>query len=461
VAVSEGEAGEIQNEKAPSPLELMQSRAFLGLLGLSAVAGVIASLAAFGFLDLIREIETGAYESLPDALGFATTPDWWPLPLMVLAGLLVALAVKRFPGAGGHIPVGGLNAQPTEPIDLPGVLLAALAGIGLGVVLGPEAPLIALGGGIGFLVIRTLASDAPPEAGTLVAMAGVFSAISFLFGSPVIAAVLLIEAAGLERDRLSLVLIPGLMAAGIGSLISTGMGSWTGLDTSKIALEPIQLDPFPRPDFVDFLWTVPFAAAIALGVWVIFGIGHRVQRPSLERPLVVLPVIGAVIAGLAMLFDAVTDKGFTEVLFSGETALEPLIANADAWTIGALAALIALKGIAYGLALGSFRGGPVFPALFLGAAAGLIAAELPGFELVPAVAVGMGAAVVAVLRLPLSAVVLAVLLTSTAGLGPSALIIVGVVVAYLVIIALPDPADPAAVASPAPRAAPAAPAAGR
>ena len=44
----------------------------------------------------------------------------------------------------------------------------------------------------------------------------------------------------------------------------------------------------------------------------------------------------------------------------------------------------------------------------------------------------MGAAIVAVLRLPLSAVVLATLLTSHAGPKVEPLIIVGVVVAYVV-----------------------------
>jgi H+/Cl- antiporter ClcA len=82
--------------------------------------------------------------------------------------------------------------------------------------------------------------------------------------------------------------------------------------------------------------------------------------------------------------------------------------------------------------------------MFLGAAAGLMAAQLPGFELTPAVAVGVGASVAAVLRLPLAAVILAVLLTSQAGLGVGPLIIVGVVVAYLVSLALPDPHEPQA-----------------
>ena len=108
--------------------------------------------------------------------------------------------------------------------------------------------------------------------------------------------------------------------------------------------------------------------------------------------------------------------------------------------------LIAFKGLAYGISLGTFRGGPTFPAMFLGAAAGLMAAQLPGFELTPAVAVGLGAAVVAVLRLPLSAVVLATLFTVHTGLGSGPLIIVGVVVAYLTVQALDarlTPSEPA------------------
>ena len=61
-----------------------------------------------------------------------------------------------------------------------------------------------------------------------------------------------------------------------------------------------------------------------------------------------------------------------------------------------------------------------------------------------AVAVGMGAAVAAVLRLPLTAVLLAVILTASAGLGTSALIIVGVVISFLIVNALspPEEADP-------------------
>jgi hypothetical protein len=67
----------------------------------------------------------------------------------------------------------------------------------------------------------------------------------------------------------------------------------------------------------------------------------------------------------------------------GEFSLGPLVENPAAWSLSALALLIAFKGVAYGLSLGAFRGGPVFPAIFLGAAGGMMAAQLPGFDLTP------------------------------------------------------------------------------
>jgi H+/Cl- antiporter ClcA len=427
----------------------MRSRQFIGLLVLAAIVGVVASFAAWVFLEAVHEAQEAVWSDLPDALGFDHTPLWWALPVLAFAGILVAFAIARLPGRGGHIPAEGLNAAPTQPIDLPGVILAAVAGIGLGAVVGPEAPLIALGGGLGFFAIRRLRADAPMELQTLVAACGTFAAVSFLFGSPLIAAVLLIEAAGIAGRRLPLVLIPGLLAAGIGTLVEVGMGSWTGVNTSAISLELLQLPDFSRPDVADFLWTIPFAAAIALGTVIIFRLGRITERIASPRPFVALPVIGLAVAGLAIAFAETTDKGVDQVLFSGQDALGPLTANSASWSLGALALLIVFKGIAYGLSVGSFRGGPTFPAMFLGAAAGVMASHLAGFDLTPAVAVGIGAGTVAVLRLPLSAVVLATVLTGSSGLGAGPLIIVGVVVAYLVANLIDPRAEPEPEPTPA------------
>ena len=225
--------------------------------------------------------------------------------MLAIAGLLAAVAIVKLPGIGGHIPANGLNPEPTEPIELPGVLCAALASIGFGVVLGPEAPLIAMGGAIGFLIIRLVRRDAPPEVQQVIAACGTFAAVSFLFGSPVIAAVLMIEASGIAGSRLPLILVPGLLAAGIGSLVSTGLGSWTGVDTSNIAIGTVTLPDFARPALADFVWTIPLAAAIAIGIFVIFTIGRR------DRPVRVGPArswscrrSGIAIGALAILFAA-------------------------------------------------------------------------------------------------------------------------------------------------------------
>jgi H+/Cl- antiporter ClcA len=425
---------------AADPKSTLRSRAFVVVLALAAVVGVIASLAAWCFLQLIFYIQQWVFTDIPKDLGFDHgAPLWWYLPVLAIAGLVAAFAIARLPGGGGHIPANGLSASSIQPIDMPGVALAAIASIGLGLVVGPEAPLIALGGGLGFLTIRSLRRDAPPELGTLLATSGTFAAVSFLFGSPLVAAVILIEAAGLGGSRMPLVLIPGLLAAGIGSLVSIGMGSLTGLSTADISLSPVQLPAFARPDLVDFLWTIPFAAAIALVTYGIFRLGRETQRIAAPRPFIVLPAVGLLVAGLGIAFSQTTDHGVDQVLFSGQTALGPLVENPGAWSLSALALVLVFKGLAYGISVGSFRGGPTFPAMFLGAAAGLMAAKLPGYELTPAVAVGLGAGVVSVLRLPLSAVVLATLFTVHTGLGSGPLIIVGVVVAYLTVQALPMP----------------------
>jgi H+/Cl- antiporter ClcA len=416
----------------------MRGKGFVLVLVLAAIIGVIASLAAWGFLELIFYIQRWVFTDIPKDLGYSHgAPLWWYVPVLAIAGIAAALAIVRLPGNGGHVPAHGLNPSPTQPIELPGMLLAGIASIGLGLVVGPEAPLIALGGGLGFLIIRSLRPDAPPQLGALLASSGTFAAVSFLFGSPIIAAVILIEAAGLGGKRMPLVLIPGLLAAGIGSLVSIGLGSLTGLSTANISLSVLHLPAFARPDLVDFLWTVPLAVAIALATFAIFRLARAVERVATPRVLALLPVAGMVVAGLAIAFSQTTDHGVDQVLFSGQNALGPLVANPGAWSVSALLLVIAFKGLAYGISLGTFRGGPTFPAMFLGAAAGLLAAQLPGFETTPAVAVGLGAAVVAVLRLPLSAVVLATLLTANSGVGSEPLIIVGVVAAYLTVQALP------------------------
>ena len=414
------------------PAATIRSRRFLVLLVLAALIGAVASLAAWCFLELIHQIQVGVYTDLPKDFGYHSAPEWWSLPVTAIAGVVAAFAIVRLPGRGGHLPADGLGGGLTQPVELPGVILAALATVGLGIVLGPEAPLIALGSGLGLLAIRLSRRETPPQVGVVVASAGMFASMALIFDSPIIAAIILIEAAGLGGPTLPLVLIPGLLAAGIGSLISIGMGSWTGLSTSAFALGPLALPSFARPDIADFGWTILLGAAVAIVSFAVFRLARIVVRVVTTRPFVLLPVAGLAVSGLAIAFAETTGKSVNEVLYSGQDALPGLVSGAATWSLSALALLIVFKGVAWGISLGGFRGGPTFPALFLGAAGGLMAAQLPGYSITPAVAVGIGAAVASVLRLPLSGVVLAALLTEKSGVGALPLVIVGVVVAYVV-----------------------------
>jgi H+/Cl- antiporter ClcA len=437
-----GTPPEITAEQADA---LIRSKGYVALLALVAIIGVIVSLAAWCFLQGIHQIQQELYTHLPHALGYDNgPPKWWPLPILAIGALIVALAISRLPGNGGHIPAEGLAAGgPSGPQVLPGVILAGLATIGSGLVLGPEGPLIALGAGTATLLVSLGRRETPPQALLVVAAAGSFAAMSFIFANPLIAAVILIEATGLGGPKLRVVVVPGLLAAGIGSLVSIGMGAFTGLSTSAYALGPLPLTPASQPHFGEFAWTIALAAVVALVTSFIMRGGLLTYRLVSRRRLVlVLPAVALVIGGLAIAFSQATGKGFSEVLFSGQDQLPGLVGQASTWSISALIWLLVFKGVAYSLSLGSYRGGPTFPALFLGAAGGILASHLPGLPFQAGIAVGMGAAVVAVLRLPLSAVLLSSLLCSHASPNVEPLVIVGVVVSYIVTLLVRRPRAP-------------------
>ena len=415
----------------PDPLALLRSRAYVKLLILAALIGIPVSAVAYGFLELVAEIQELLYDDLPDALGYDTAPVWWPLPLLALAGLCVALAITRLPGTGGHSPADGFHTGgPLPPGELPGVFLAALATLASGAVLGPEAPLIAIGSGLGVIAVRLAARDAPPQASVVIATAGSFAAISALFGSPLLGAFLLLEAAGLGGPMLGVVLVPGLLSAGLGALIFLGLDDITGLGTFSLVVPDL---PDPGP-----LTLAMFGWAIAIGLVAPFiGRGIQILAVALRarvapRMLVTMPILGLLIGGLAIAFSEATDHPASDVLFSGQDQLPDVVSNAAGWSVGALLLLMLCKSLAYAISLSSFRGGPVFPAMFIGAVGGVAAAQLPGMELVPAVGMGIGAMSAVMLTLPLTSVLLATLLMGTDGLAAMPVVIVAVVVAYVV-----------------------------
>ena len=312
-------------------------------------------------------------------------------------------------------------------------MLAALATLGLGLVLGPEAPLIALGSGLAILAVRRVKKDAPDQVMAVLAASAAFAAIATIFGSPVIGAIILIEAAGLGGPMLPLILLPGLMSAGIGSVVFIGMGHWTGLSSSAYSLGPLSLPAFSTLTAAEFGWAVVLAFTAAVATLAIIDLARWSAGVVARWPWLLLPAAALAVGGLAIGFAQITHQPADTVLFSGQDAFSSLIKQGSALSLSTLAFLLLFKGLAWSISLGNFRGGPTFPALFIGAAGGLLAAHLPGLSETPAVAVLMGAAAVSILELPLSAIIITLLLTSKGGIATGPLIIVAVVVAYLTI----------------------------
>lgn len=395
------------------------------------------SALAYGFLALVAEIQELVFVDLPDAALDGSAPAWWPVPWLAVCGLLTGLTIRYLPGTGGHSPAFGFQTGggPPAPRELPGVILAALTTLSLGAVLGPEAPLIAIGGGLAALTVHLARKDAPPIALTVMASAGSFAAISTLLGSPVLAAFLIMEAAGIGGATLTLVALPGLLASGVGALVFVGLDSWTGLGTFSLALTSVPAAT--EPTIATMLWALPVGAGCAVLGWLIRWIGLSLRPLVHVNRVLVTSVLGVGIGSTAMAYQLVSDRSSTQVLFSGQDALPGLVADAAAYSTGTLLLLAACKTLAYGLALSAFRGGPVFPAMFIGAVLGIAVSGLPGMDLTPAIGMGIGAMCAAMLRLPLTATLLATLLLGTDGVSVTPQVVVAVVAAFLVTTVLP------------------------
>jgi H+/Cl- antiporter ClcA len=431
---------------------LMRTNRYIGLLVLAAILGVLVSVAAYGYLQLVSSMQRWMYQDLPSGVGLSPVPLWWPLIPLLLAGVVVGLTIRHLPGRGGEVPVDGFRAGAVpKSADLPGIAIAALASISLGAVVGPEGPLVALGGGTAVLVVRLARRGLPRQAAAVIASIGSFAAISTLLGSPLAGAFLLMEAAGLAGATATAVLLPGLLGAGVGALIFTGLGTITGHGTFSLAIP--DLPKAGRPTWSEIGWALVIGLAAAVLCRGLRAAATVLRGPARDRVLPVTVLVALAVAGLAIGYDAATSHPASDVLFSGQSELPSLIEHSAGYSVAALLLLMVCKGLSYAGCLAAFRGGPTFPAMFLGAAGGMAMSHLPGLALVPAAAMGVGAMSACMLRLPLTAALLTTLFFGNDGITVMPLVILAVVVAYITTVRLNPPPDRAT--EPAPTAAPA------
>lgn len=383
--------------------------AYLRLVGLGALIGVPAAIAAVLFLGLIHALERWLWDDLPAALGFAGPPWFLILGLPVAGAVLVIVARTFLPGDGGHPPLEGLSARETPPGAVPGVILAAIGTLAFGAVLGPEMPVIALGSAIGVGVNRFVRLG--PRERAVISSAGSFSAVSALFGGPLVAGMLLIEGGLSAGSALIPLLLPGLVAAGIGYLVFVGFGTWEGVDAP--GLQVPSLPPYENVNIGDLAFAILVGIAAALLLAAVREIGHRLEDRQARVGMPVMLLAGGLALGGLALAGQALGADSQDVLFSGQASLAVVT---GATTLSVVLVLLVMKGLAYAVSLGSgFRGGPIFPAIFIGVA--LASVPVVAFDSSPtwAIAVGSAAGMAAQTRLLISPLLLASLLVGPAG----------------------------------------------
>ncbi|MFC8459170.1 ion channel protein [Streptomyces sp. NPDC057242] len=359
---------------APSPsADEAPLRVLLPQILPALVVGAGSGLLFLGISALSEELKHVLWEDLPDALGIGGYSSLWMIAVLTATGVAVGLVVWKVPGHAGPDPATtGLGGAPLPAGTVPGLLLAGTLALAGGVSLGPENPIIASNIALAYWLGRRAAPAVPGIAWVTLASAATIGA---LFGTPVAAALVISEALaghpgpGSLWDRL----FAPLLAAGTGAM------------TTQLLAEPtfaLGLPPLADPGWGDLLAALVIASVAALfglAACALFPYVHAAFR-RLRHPLLMLPLGGLVLGLLGALGGHLT-------LFKGMEEIKELTANIGGWSSGELAKLAVVKLVALLVAAScGFRGGRIFPAVFIGAAFGLLAQALVP-EVHPAVAV--------------------------------------------------------------------------
>jgi len=341
-----------------------QARALLPLVVPALLIGVGSSLILLLLSFVAERLQDLLWDVLPDAVGISGTSAGWIIGVLTVAGFVVGLIVWKVPGHAGPDPATlGLVDPPLSVRVLPGVALAVTVGLAGGVSLGPENPITAINIALAYALGVRAMPRTPASDWVALAAAGTIGA---LFGTPVAAALILSETVtspGPDPRPLWDRLFAPLVAAGAGALT-----------TVLIAHPTFQIDveAYSGPRWADVLSAMVIstaAAAVGLCAVYVFPYLHRAFR-QLGHPVLMLTVGGLVLGALGALGGHLT-------LFKGLDEMKELTAHAADHDAGNLLLLAVVKLLALCVAATcGFRGGRIFPAVFVGVALGMFAHAL-------------------------------------------------------------------------------------
>lgn len=328
------------------------------LLSLPAVAvGIASSLILITVMKIASVLQNLLWQRLPDSLGIPLDSPLLIIGILTLTGGAVGLVIRFSQGHAGPDPAcEPLIGTLVPPSALPGLIVALILGLAGGVSLGPEHPIMTVNIALAVAIGVRLMPRVNTMEWTILASAGTIGA---LFGTPVAAALIFSQTLnGNNEVPLWDRLFAPLMAAAAGALT-------TGLFFHPHFSLPIA--HYGQMQITDILsGAIVAAIAIAAGmiaVWCLPRLHTMMHR--LKNPVLILGLGGFLLGILGVIGGPVS-------LFKGLDEMQQMTMNqAFSTSDFFLLAVIKLAALVVAAASG-FRGGRIFPAVFVGVALGLM-----------------------------------------------------------------------------------------
>ena len=338
------------------------------------------------------------------AAGFRATHDWviWLLPVGAIVITLLYRALRLAPDAGTNLVLEAVRSEKQVPLALaPAMLVSTVLTQFVGGSAGREGAALQIGGSLAEGVAKLF--RVREENHHLLVLCGMAAVFSALFGTPVAAAVFVLEVASVGRFLYS-ALVPTLCA----SLTAAGLARLLHGEVVRMAL--------PLPGAVGAVLTLQTAAlAILCAILsIVFCVGvHQtgvLAGKYLKNPYLRALILSAVLLGLTFLSGTRSYNGAGMDFVERAVAGEPVD-----W----YAFLLKLIFTAVTLAAG-YKGGEIVPTFFVGAAFGATVGPLLGLPAGYGAAIGMAGMFCGVVNCPFAALFLAVEIFGGAGLVPFA-----------------------------------------
>jgi H+/Cl- antiporter ClcA len=388
------------------------------------IIGVVSAVLLWAIEEVATLLEHVLWTSFPDAVGIDPDSGWWIFSILTLTGLAVGLSVWLIPGHGGRDSATTELIAPPLPLRaLPSLALVAMLALAGGVSLGPENPIIAINTGLLVALLGRLWPKIPTQ---LVVMITAAATIGALFGTPVAAALVFtgvvgsLAGGGALWDRLFL----PLLAAGAGAITMT----WLAKPTFAIPLPAY--DQIAPIDLVSACVIAGCAALLGVAAASVFPRLHAAFR-LLRNPVFYITAGGVVLGVLGVIGGPIT-------LFKGLTQTGELVVNRADYDVGTLIVIVLVKIVALTVAAAAgFRGGRIFPAVFIGTAVGVLAnALIPSIPITVAIAAGVLGMVLAISRDGWIALFIAAAVTGSVVILP--LLCIAVLPTWLIVSRAPE-----------------------